>query len=52
MALRKGGDTLRGGPMTIDLDTGLASVDGRGAGPGETGTSGRVTGTFSVPGGE
>lgn len=52
VALRRGSDTLRGGRLTIDLDTGLASVDGRGAAPGETGTSGRVTGTFSVPGGE
>ena len=48
VALRRNGDTLNGGRLTIDLDSGLASVDGRGAG---TATPGRVTGTFTVPGG-
>lgn len=47
VALRRGSDTLNGGRLTIDLDSGLASVDGRGA----TATPGRVTGTFTVPGG-
>lgn len=49
VALRRGGDTLNGGRLTIDLDSGLASVDGGGAG---TATPGRVSGTFTVPGGE
>jgi hypothetical protein len=35
----------------MDLDSGLASVDGRGA-AGTTGADGRVSGSFSVPGGE
>jgi lipopolysaccharide export system protein LptA len=52
VALRRGGDTLNGGRLTIDLDSGLASVDGRrGSVPGSTSGSGRVSGTFSVPGG-
>lgn len=48
VALRRGTDTLNGGRLTIDLNTGLSSVDGGGA----TGSrGGRVTGTFSVPAG-
>ena len=47
VALRRGGDTLNGGRLTIDLNTGLSSVDGSG---GSTTTEGgRVTGSFSVP---
>lgn len=46
VALRRGGDTLNGSRLTIDLDSGLSSVDGRGA--GITG-NGRVSGSFSVP---
>ena len=44
--LRRGTDTLNGGRLTIDLDTGVSSVDGSagGGGPG-----GRVSGSFSVP---
>lgn len=49
VALRRGGDTLNGSRLTIDLDSGLSSVDGRGAGPGSPSASGRVSGTFSVP---
>lgn len=53
--LRRGSDTLNGGRLVIDLQTGVSSVDGRasgsssvtGAGAGASG--GRVTGTFSVP---
>ena len=46
VALRRGGDTLNGGRLTIELESGLTSVDGTGAsGP----QGGRVTGTFSVP---
>jgi lipopolysaccharide export system protein LptA len=52
VALRRGSDTLNGGRLTIDLDSGLASVDGRGgSAPGSASSSGRVSGTFSVPGG-
>ena len=47
VSLRRGGDTLNGGRLTIDLDTGLSSVDGRAAGAASGG--GRVSGTFSVP---
>ncbi|MBB4617942.1 LptA/OstA family protein [Sphingomonas abaci] len=57
-----GGNTVNGGRLTINLDTGRAVIDGSsvagggsgsGAGSGVTGgttqTGGRVTGTFSVP---
>lgn len=43
--LRRGTDTLNGGRLTIDLRSGLSSIDG--AGSAETG--GRVTGSFAVP---
>ncbi len=55
--LRRGSDTLNGGRLTIDLASGVSSVDGRASGSspitgepgvGET-SSGRVTGTFRVP---
>ncbi len=46
VALRRGGDTLNGGRLTIDLNTGLSSVDGQG---GSAQSGGRVTGSFSVP---
>lgn len=45
--LRRGADRLSGGRLTIDLASGRASVDGRGASSGE-GSTGRVTGTFTV----
>jgi len=53
--LRQGGNRLSGGRLLIDLNSGRATVDGRGAArgpdgqvvPGESG--GRVTGTFTVP---
>ncbi len=46
VALRRGTDTLNGGRLTMDLSSGLSSVDGTGAtGP----QGGRVTGSFSVP---
>ena len=53
-----GGNTVNGGRLSINLDTGRAVIDGssvRGAAPGSgggnvtTAPSGRVTGTFSVP---
>lgn len=51
--LARGTDTLNGGRLTINLDTGVSSVDGRASGGsdalGSEGSSGRVTGTFSVP---
>ena len=53
--LRQRGNRLSGGRMVIDLNTGRATVDGRGAARGpdgnpvQGGTGGRVTGTFTVP---
>lgn len=56
--LRRGGDTLNGGRLTIDLVSGVSSVDGSAGSSspvaGEDGvtssrSSGRVTGSFSVP---
>lgn len=49
--LRRGGDSLNGGRLVIDLDSGLSSVDGRSSGGtgGARGSNGRVSGTFTVP---
>lgn len=48
--LRQAGNTLNGGRLTIDLNTGLSSVDGRSGAPGTTtNQGGRVSGSFSVP---
>lgn len=53
--LRQGANRLSGGRMVIDLTSGRATVDGRGAARGpdgnpvQGGTGGRVTGTFTVP---
>ena len=55
--LRQGANVLSGGRMVLDLGSGRASVDGRGAAapagdapPGTVqSTSGRVTGRFTVP---
>lgn len=52
--LNRGGDTLNGGRLVIDLDSGVSSVDGRAGGSssalgGSTTSGGRVSGTFSVP---
>lgn len=53
--LRQGGNRLSGGRLLIDLNSGRATVDGRGAARGPDGnpvaggTGGRVTGTFTVP---
>jgi lipopolysaccharide export system protein LptA len=51
VTLRRGTDTLNGGRLTMDLKSGLSTVDGGGGRvPGATtGSSGRVTGTFTVP---
>ncbi|MBB3034194.1 LptA/OstA family protein [Alteriqipengyuania lutimaris] len=45
--LQRGGDTLNGGRLTIDLRSGLSSIDGGASGSSSDG--GRVTGSFSVP---
>lgn len=51
--LRRGGDTLNGGRLVIDLNSGLSSVDGSAAGGSSAGSnSGRVTGSFAVPQGQ
>lgn len=47
--LNRGSDTLNGGRLTIDLNSGLSSVDGRASGATSTGQGGRVSGSFSVP---
>ena len=56
VSLRRGGDTLNGGRLVIDLRSGVSSVDGRASGSSSatgtgatTGSDGRVSGTFSVP---
>ena len=49
VALRRGSDTLNGGRLTIDLNSGLSSVDGRGGSAPGSSNNGRVSGTFSVP---
>lgn len=52
--LRRGSDTLNGGRLVIDLDSGLSTIDGAASGgsaaaPGAAAGRGRVTGTFTVP---
>jgi len=54
VALRRGSDTLNGGRLTIDLNSGVSSVDGQGgaasSGVGaQAAPGGRVSGSFSVP---
>lgn len=53
VTLRQGANTVSGGRLSIDLDTGRATIDGSGVGgsttPGTQGQGGRVTGRFSVP---
>ena len=51
VSLLRGTDTLRGGRLVIDLNTGVSSVDGHsGGGVGAApGSGGRVSGSFSVP---
>lgn len=57
VSLAQGGNVINGGRMTINLDTGRATIDGSGVGgtvkqpDGSTVTQpgGRVTGRFSVP---
>jgi lipopolysaccharide export system protein LptA len=48
--LLRGTDTLNGGRLTMDLKSGLSTVDGGGGpAPGTSSSSGRVSGTFTVP---
>lgn len=57
VSLTQGANTVNGGRLTINLDTGRAVIDGSSVGsrgasgtPGAAATrGGRVTGTFSVP---
>jgi len=56
VTLRQGANNVSGGRLSIDLDTGRATIDGSGVRggtiPGEPGvqnSGGRVTGRFSVP---
>jgi lipopolysaccharide export system protein LptA len=53
VSLQQRGNTINGGRLVIDLDTGRATVDGRSSAPAgstiEGGTGGRVTGRFTVP---
>lgn len=51
---RANGDTLNGGRLVIDLNTGISSIDGHSSAPagasGPAGAqSGRVSGSFNVP---
>lgn len=56
VTLRQGTNTVSGARLSIDLDTGRATIDGSGVGgssasgqPGAQSSGGRVTGRFSVP---
>lgn len=58
VALTQGGNTVNGGRLTMNLDTGRAVIDGSSVAGGASGGaaggvvsqgSGRVSGTFSVP---
>lgn len=48
VALRQQGNTLNGGRLVIDLDSGLSSVDGQNASDAGATGRGRVSGTFKV----
>lgn len=47
VVLQRAGDTLRGGRLVIDLESGISSIDGRAAGSAEGGN--RVSGSFAAP---
>lgn len=50
VVLHRGSDVMYGSRLTVDLDSGLSRMDGRGiGGPVTAGGQGRVSGTFSVP---
>jgi len=47
--LRRGTDTLAGQRLTIDLESGISTIDGRATPRAGSSAEGRVTGSFSVP---
>lgn len=54
VTLKQAGNTVSGGRLVINLDTGRATIDGSGVGgssatPGVQSNGGRVTGRFNVP---
>lgn len=49
VTLNQGPNTVRGGRMVIDLDSGRAVVDGSAVGGTTSSSGGRVTGRFTVP---
>lgn len=49
VAINRGSDSLDGGRVTIDLNSGVSSVDGAGSRPANGQGAGRVSGTFAVP---
>lgn len=57
VVLQRGSDRLGGGRLVIDLDSGISTLDGQAGGGGsalgspapDTGSTGRVTGTFTIP---
>ena len=51
VTLNQGANTVRGGRLVIDLNSGRSVIDGSAVGgaPGVSGSGGRVTGRFSVP---
>lgn len=52
VVLNQGANTVRGGRLVIDLNSGRSVIDGSnvgGSAPGVMGSGGRVTGRFSVP---
>ncbi|MDE2561257.1 MAG: OstA family protein [Sphingomonadales bacterium] len=51
VSLRRGNDTLYGGRLVIDLNSGMSSIDGRSSGAATGSSGGRVSGTFQVSGG-
>jgi lipopolysaccharide export system protein LptA len=48
VTLTRGDSNVKGGRLTLDLDSGRAVMDGGGP-PGTSNQGGRVTGTFTVP---
>ena len=47
--LVQGANRLNGGRLVIDLNSGRSTINGGGGKPGVSNSSGRVTGTFTVP---
>ena len=46
VSLQRSGDTLNGGRLVIDLDSGVSSIDGSAAG---SAGGNRVSGSFAAP---